>query len=231
MGWSSHSPASPALDDALTGSVQRVRPGDQVVAFSDLAAILELEQARDLVGCDDVSCTAEIGLALDADLVVLAAHDQFGARRYATLKLLDARSGEVVERIQTHVPARDDWVRVVHRMVRWLFLSVGDRALARNETLDQWGARLRHLAHDEPVCRQKCLQSIESRRGDIEFLLRHSQLPPELESFRPLLEHRHRELSASARRLRANARGPMIRSTTLRRGPATQRWVTIEPEP
>ncbi|MEO1174243.1 MAG: hypothetical protein AAFX94_19660, partial [Myxococcota bacterium] len=217
------------LDDSLTASVKHARPDDNVIGFGELAALLNLEQARDLVGCDDVRCTAEIGLALDADLLVLAAHGRFGQRRVATLKLLDVKEATVVERIQTTLPADEQLPATVDRMVRWLFLSVGDRALARNEALDQWGERLRELVHGR--CAEECTQWTTSRRGDIEFLLEDKRLPVELSAFRPLLRGRLAELTAAARRDRLRERGPMVRTNTLRRGRVTQRWVTIEPEP
>lgn len=100
-----------AVSELLTTLV--LRSGRyRAVGRSDIEALLGLEKARDLMGCDSTTCTAEIGSAMGAGLLITGSLRSLGQKLVLTVQLLDtrsalpksrvsrtiARSGEAVER-------------------------------------------------------------------------------------------------------------------------------------
>ncbi len=85
--------ADPTIQGQITGRIADLvgrRPNTQVIAPDDIRAILEKEAEKQLLGCDDQSCLAEIGGALGADILlkgrVSKIEDGFGV----TLSAVDA---------------------------------------------------------------------------------------------------------------------------------------------
>lgn len=71
----------------------------EVVTKSDIQAMLGLERAKELVGCDDASCIAEIGGALGVDLIVAGNAGRFGRLFGVNLKLIDIRRAAVIDSV------------------------------------------------------------------------------------------------------------------------------------
>jgi len=78
------------LGDALAGELRR-RPGISVLTQGDVSALLGVEKTRQMVGCADSGCMAEIGGALGADRVVHGNLGRVGESLVVNLSALDPR--------------------------------------------------------------------------------------------------------------------------------------------
>jgi hypothetical protein len=80
------------LGDALAGELRK-RPGVSVMTQGDVSALLGVERTRQMLGCTDSGCMAEIGGALGADRVVHGSLGRVGASLVVNLSALDPRRG------------------------------------------------------------------------------------------------------------------------------------------
>lgn len=80
------------LGDALAGELRR-RPGVSVLTQADVAALLGAERTRQMLGCTDSGCIAELGGALGADRVVHGSIGRVGESLVVNLSALDPRRG------------------------------------------------------------------------------------------------------------------------------------------
>lgn len=74
------------------------RHGVKALGPSDLKDMLDVEQQKMLVGCDQNSCMAEIAGAMGANRVVAGMIGRLGSLYVVTLKLIDTQSAQVVSR-------------------------------------------------------------------------------------------------------------------------------------
>jgi len=91
-----------ALSDNLVGIVaaEVAALGHSVVSSSDINAMLSLEKQKELIGCTEVSCLAEIGGALGVEMMVNGSVGKLGDVFSLTLALVDTRKAEVRARFQ-----------------------------------------------------------------------------------------------------------------------------------
>jgi hypothetical protein len=90
--------ASTMTDVALTTfSAAKNR---EVLGQNDITAALDLEADKQVLGCDDSGCLAEIASAMDVDSLITGSIDQVGENYLVILTELDARSVKQVARIQ-----------------------------------------------------------------------------------------------------------------------------------
>lgn len=68
-------------------------PGAVLATMKDIEALVALEMKKDLLGCDDVACMAEIAGALGADFVLGGAIGQVGGTSLVSVRIVDTRSG------------------------------------------------------------------------------------------------------------------------------------------
>lgn len=80
-----------ALTQALAAEL-RTRPGLDIVTAAELTAVLGMARQRELLGCDAPSCRAEVGGALDADLLVIGNVSKLGSSWLLNVQLLDGRT-------------------------------------------------------------------------------------------------------------------------------------------
>lgn len=87
------------LDDLLLSSLQNLA-GDRlrVVGKSDIDALLGFEKAKDTLGCDDVSCAAEIAGALGVDSILSVTAGTLGGKYVLTLVWIDQKQAAVFRR-------------------------------------------------------------------------------------------------------------------------------------
>ena len=76
------------LGDALAGELRR-RPGVSVLTQSDVAALLGVERTRQMLGCADSGCMADLGGALGADRVIHGSIGRVGDSLVVNLSALD----------------------------------------------------------------------------------------------------------------------------------------------
>ncbi len=80
----------------------------QVIGRADLAALLGYERQRQVLGCAESSCLAEIGGAVGAELVLSGQAGQLGSQYRLSLLLVDARKGVAVARAARFSAATED---------------------------------------------------------------------------------------------------------------------------
>jgi hypothetical protein len=92
------------LGDALAGELRK-RRGVSVLTQSDVTALLGVEKTRQMLGCSDSGCIAEIGGALGADRVVHGSLGRVGDSLIVNLSALDPRraaaAASVSERLRS----------------------------------------------------------------------------------------------------------------------------------
>jgi len=75
----------------------------RVTGQSDIARLVGFERRRQLAGCEDSSCLAELAGALGVDFVASADLGRLGELRTVTFKLIDVRTAEAVVRVARRV--------------------------------------------------------------------------------------------------------------------------------
>lgn len=89
--------ADPVVGTQMTGRLAEVlgkRPGFSVIAPDDIRAILEQEAHKQLLGCDEESCLAELGGALGADVLIKGRISKLDNGYAIALSLVDAQRAE-----------------------------------------------------------------------------------------------------------------------------------------
>lgn len=104
----------PAAGATLTAilAADATRAGFEVVSQADIAAMLAFQKQRQMLGCADEGCLAEIGGALGAEYVLSGEAARVGSRDHLTLTLLDARRAKVLGRSAGFSDAGDDELAV-----------------------------------------------------------------------------------------------------------------------
>lgn len=95
------------LNELLVTDVQHRLADRKVIAPSDIDALIGLERAKDLMGCDDAACAAEIGGALGAAYLVTGRLGILGESLVMTLKLINLKATSVESRVTQTVATRD----------------------------------------------------------------------------------------------------------------------------
>jgi TolB-like protein len=80
------------LSEALAGELRK-RPGLQVMSQSDISALLGLEKTKEMLGCTDAGCIAEVGGALGVDRIVHGSIGRVGTSLLVNISSLDAKKG------------------------------------------------------------------------------------------------------------------------------------------
>lgn len=110
----------PRLVAGLSGLVatEAARHPVQVISSADIASLLGLERQKQLLGCGDDSCVAELSGALGADWLLTSEVSQVGEVWLLNLTLLDAKGARGATRITRQVAAAGALVDVVPEAVR-----------------------------------------------------------------------------------------------------------------
>ncbi|MBI5510580.1 MAG: hypothetical protein HY903_17625 [Deltaproteobacteria bacterium] len=85
------------LDDYVLTAVHKLARF-VVIGQDDINAVLGFERQKDLVGCDDASCFAEVGGALGVDQIVSFKLARIGSDWAVTGKVIDIRNAVVLSR-------------------------------------------------------------------------------------------------------------------------------------
>ncbi|MCC7071021.1 MAG: hypothetical protein IT383_06855 [Deltaproteobacteria bacterium] len=80
-----------ALSEALAGELARV-PGCEVITQAQMKALLDLEAQKQLVGCADDTCMAQLGAALGVDELVGGTVAKVGTSWLIGLRRVDAKT-------------------------------------------------------------------------------------------------------------------------------------------
>lgn len=95
------------LGDALAGELRR-RSGVAVMTQADVSALLGVEKTRQMLGCAESGCMAEIGGALGADRVVHGSIGRVGGSLVVNLSALDARKASAAASVSERLRGAAD---------------------------------------------------------------------------------------------------------------------------
>lgn len=112
-----------SLNDFLAGAVRD--QGFTVITGADIAAVLGVERQKQLLGCSEDGCLAEIGGSMGVDLMVRGSLSVLGARTALSLTLIDAKGVAVNEQrrmVKSTDPA--DLIQALEEMVPVLVAPV-----------------------------------------------------------------------------------------------------------
>jgi TolB-like protein len=87
-----------SIGDLLLGEVSNRLPGERVIGMVDIESMLGLERLKDITGCDDTACAAEIGGALGVDFMLTGSVGKVGSYTIVSLTLIDVRNSRPVGR-------------------------------------------------------------------------------------------------------------------------------------
>lgn len=93
-----------ALLDEMLANAMHATGRFNVIAASDVGAMLGYEQLKDSVGCDDATCFAEIGGSLGADYLLAGTAGILGDEMVLSLKVIDTKQQTVAARNQVTCP-------------------------------------------------------------------------------------------------------------------------------
>jgi TolB-like protein len=132
------------LDDSARTSLMAVltkavaaTPWLDVVSRDEIATMLDAEAQKQLVGCDDTGCLAEIAGALDVDLLVAGSVTRLGEGLVVTLQLINQRFANVMNRVALswNGPA-DRLPEVLEAAAQLLLLEPADRPPVRVQVIE-----------------------------------------------------------------------------------------------
>lgn len=84
-----------------------VRAGVRVSTANSIREVLGIERQRQLLGCSDSGCDVELASALGADGIVTGQLGVVGSSIQVNVKVISARSGDVIETLQERVPTEE----------------------------------------------------------------------------------------------------------------------------
>ncbi len=232
MGWNmSESNDTVDVDlwnEFLVEALATAWPDRTVVGMAEVELAFRLEWAKELIACDELSCAAEIALALDASTLVRGSIGSIDDSTFAVLKLVDADSAETLARSEgtfsfdTH--PRDAIRRLVDDLVG-VALPVRSTAHLSDDT---WRATAQRMAVERTVCRpsRDCQTRVRNAIDDIESLLVRLDATGELQTLRAPLQRRVEWLYRRAAELRLELVGQSPRITdrprvVVRRAPSS----------
>jgi len=88
--------AAGTLTTVLTADAARI--GFDVISQADITAMLAFQKQRQMLGCTDDGCLAELGGALGADFVLSGEAAVVGSRNHVSLVVVDAKKAKVLGR-------------------------------------------------------------------------------------------------------------------------------------
>lgn len=105
------------------------RPGYSVISKADIDAMLGFDRQKQALGCDDVSCLAEIGGALGVDKLVSGQVTQLGeGQTLISLQLLNTKRATVESRVSTKWEGTSsELLRVLEMLAQDLVLLPAER--------------------------------------------------------------------------------------------------------
>jgi hypothetical protein len=110
-----------ALSDMLVSEIRGLGKYS-VIGSNDIRAMFQLEERRQILGCNDESCVAEVGGALGVRWIVIGNIGLFGQTYLMNLKLLDAQKVKLISAVSRKAKgSQDELVDLLPGIVRELF--------------------------------------------------------------------------------------------------------------
>ena len=120
-----------AITATVLGEVRK-RPGLGVMSPNDVQAVLSVERQKQLLGCSEGSCLADIGGALGVDRIVTGSAAKLGESWLLHLQLVDAKNAQVLRSADRRKKngSIDDLLDELPKMVDELFGAPAAAAVA-----------------------------------------------------------------------------------------------------
>jgi len=80
----------------------------EVIGGSDLASLLQLEEKKQMMSCDDIGCLSELGGALGVDKLAAANIGKIGSYYLVNVKIINVREAKVERRVSYNVQGIED---------------------------------------------------------------------------------------------------------------------------
>jgi hypothetical protein len=111
------------ITDDLVVEVRRQAKGMQIISAEEIRSMLGFAQQKQKLGCQEMSCLAEIGGALGADLLVIGTLGKFGATYLLSLQLIETRAAKVKQQASLKLTGKsdDELLEAVSKAVEQLF--------------------------------------------------------------------------------------------------------------
>lgn len=120
----------PILTEVLTSQVANLGKYE-VVSGQDIEAMMGFEKQKDMVGCMDSACLAEIGGALGVDRLISSNIGKVGSTFVVNIKLMNIREAKTEGRHYEMVKGElDQVINAIQKAVNKLFGISGDAAAA-----------------------------------------------------------------------------------------------------
>lgn len=117
----------PTLTEVLTAEIHDTGRY-QVVSGSDIEAMLGFERQKDMVGCTEVACLAEIGGALGVERIVASQIGKVGSTYVVNIKLINIRTASPEDRAYKTVKGEvDALIQVIRASVSEIFGGEAER--------------------------------------------------------------------------------------------------------
>jgi TolB-like protein len=88
------------LTEKLAVALSASKRFDHVLASSDLRAVLSVDQARQVYGCENQDCYASLGEVLDVDMVCIAKLWRTADRLAVDFKVINMKDGKALARLR-----------------------------------------------------------------------------------------------------------------------------------
>ncbi|MEM6533743.1 MAG: hypothetical protein AAF654_14060 [Myxococcota bacterium] len=113
-----------ALTDLVVYGVSQRKRYRKVVTMDDVRAQLGVESTKQMLGCDDVSCAAEIGAALGARYLLSSSANPLGKKLVFSLNLIDTQTQETKRALRrVRIKKESEWEGAVEQAIAELFGS------------------------------------------------------------------------------------------------------------
>jgi TolB-like protein len=110
------------LTELFTSEAGEV-PGFEIISQSEIKEMLSFEQQRQMLGCDDESCVAELGGALGVARMITGTVGKVGDTFVVNIKLIDSVKAQPIARIGETVPGRLELLPPTIRVAAWQLLG------------------------------------------------------------------------------------------------------------
>ena len=108
------------LTQVLASEIKRVE-GTTVISREDVTAVMQMQQTKMQVGCDDVACLVELGGALGVEMIAAGTVGKMGSAYVVSLRLISARVSRVDNVVtETFSGSEDQVILAVRRAARAL---------------------------------------------------------------------------------------------------------------
>lgn len=112
-----------AVTQAVVSEVRRQSKGYSVIGWGEIKALVSMEREKQQLGCDQVSCLAEIGGAIGASIIINGTLTRIGGLYLLALRMVDVRHAQVLKEGTERISSgnEDALLDAVTRAVHQLF--------------------------------------------------------------------------------------------------------------